>query len=279
MLAGSTEIALRLGREALSKLESDPLQATVGLRQALELERRFGTDGERLCKAASMLCRALAKVPGGLIEAVSIEISAIDEIEQRTLAASAASNGTQGAASPRKPGVLALSAEAEEHRDFLARELLGLARTLSGSADGRSARLDELRAADRAYERLAQLTKEKPLRIGSTVGIVLTQEELFFQLADTAQRIGMSLLRLGSARDQEAACFYLQRAARKLRLAGLREGHARVREVRALIETAEGKLRATHMQVAPSTQPKTPHGGHTAAVAADATAAEACAVQ
>jgi hypothetical protein len=219
------EVATRLQTEGLARLDEDPDSALVALRQAFLLERQFGIDGECLCRTCAAVCRALSRIPTGLPEAVTTLILAIDTLEAR---AADPSNGNPGLA---------------EHRDFLVKELLGLAQKLSGFPQS-NAHLDDLRAADRAYERLAALASAQPLRVGVAADLSLTPQELFFQLANTAKRIGTTLMHSSSARDQEAACFYLQRSVRKLRLAGVAERDAKIREVHALILMAEGQLRA-----------------------------------
>ena len=76
--------------------------------------------------------------------------------------------------------------------------------------------------------------------------------QLFFQLASTDQRIGTMLMRSGSAREQEAACFYFERAVRKLRQAGVTEKAERMTELRSLHAKAEAQLTAEQV---PQPQP------------------------
>ena len=243
------EVASKLQCEGLARLDTDPESALVALRQAFALELKFGVIDDSLCRACSSLCRALARVPSGLVEAVAPLIQAIDTVEAR---------GEAGA---------------HEHRNFLARELHGLARRL-GDAAGPTGRLDELRAADRAYERLAQLAQGHGLVLGNEAAeLVLTQQEIYFQLANTVQHIGTTLMRSGGTRDQEAACFYFQRALRKLRLAGLSEREPRMTEVRHLIKTAEDQLRAARVP-----PPKAPGAVPTTAGSSSADV-EACTIQ
>ena len=159
--AAVIEVAERLQLEGLSRLEVDPEAALVVLRQAFLLERQFGNDNARLCAACSSLCRALLHVPSGLSEAVTPLLQTLETLETRC-------------ASPASPAPQPMR---DEHRDFVARELLGLARKLTGEG---TARLDELRAADRAFERLAQLAKVQPLclYVAGDKEVVLTQEEV-----------------------------------------------------------------------------------------------------
>ena len=56
-----------LDRQKSLHLECEPSRhdaegAVVALRQAFEIERRFGQEGERLCRACAALCRGLARV-------------------------------------------------------------------------------------------------------------------------------------------------------------------------------------------------------------------------
>jgi hypothetical protein len=241
------DVAARLLSEGLGRLDVSADSALIALRQALTLERQFGDDDERLCRACAAVCRALARVPGGLAEAVHPIMQSMDALDARAAATKYERDGSA------------------EHREFLTRELLGLARRLAG---GEGARVDELRAADRAFERLAQLAAAAPLALGAD-GLTLSPAELHFQQARTAQRIGGTLMGSSGAREQEAAAFYLHRALRKLRLAGLGERDARVREVRGLIGAAEAAVRA-------SQQPASPPKGAAAAAAGDE---EACVVQ
>ena len=107
-------------------------------------------------------------------------------------------------------------------------------------------RLDELRAADRAFERLAQMASTGgPLRLGLSGGgedeLVITHQELLFQLALTAQTIGSTLMREQTSRDTEAATFYYSRAVRKLRLAGISDREAHMRALLRLVAEAEAQ--------------------------------------
>ena len=232
------------------------------MRQAFALERQYGYDGEQLCRASAALCRALARVPSGPVEAVTPLLQALDALDARAIAAG----------EPHTPS-------GSPHLGFLTRELYGLARKLSCMTEphgGAHARLDDLRAADRAYERLAQLAKtHKPLRIGTQTELILTSEECFYQLAVAAERAGMVLMRSGLARDQEAACFFLQRAARKLKLAGIHDHDPRVVEVRSLLSTAEAQLRDTQQH--PPLMPQADAPGSAAASAS--VLPESCLVQ
>mmetsp|Transcript_19996 Transcript_19996/g.50867 ORF Transcript_19996/g.50867 Transcript_19996/m.50867 type:complete len:286 (-) Transcript_19996:396-1253(-) len=255
------EVAERLQTEALTKLEVDPESALVGLRQAFALQLQYGTESERLCKACAALCRALARLPSGPAEAVTPLLEALDTLDARAAASSAAAS-TSLSESP--------------HRAFLIRELYGLSRRLSGPSASPNARLDELRAADRAYERLAQLARSThdPLQISTASELVLTPEECYFQLASTAERIGVVLMRSSELREREAACFYLQRAARKLRLAGVDERDPRLVEIQRLHERAEEQL-------AKGKEPPLAPCVSAAAVGSEASssAADACVVQ
>jgi hypothetical protein len=170
--------------------------------------------------------------------------------------------------------------------DFLSLELLGLARRLAGGVAraetqggsepqpthgpsrqlpaspvlaptasnpmptraARPPRLEELRAADRAFERLVLLTERSgPLNVGE---LVITQQELLFQLAQQARAIGSTLMRdASSARDAEAALFYYSRAMRKLRLAGIPERDDHMVSLRRLM--AEAEARAENLKATP----------------------------
>ena len=237
-------------------------RALVALRQAFTLEKQYGEDGERLCKACAALCRALSRVPSGPPEAVTPLLQALDTLDARAIAAG----------QPHAPND-------SPHFIFLARELFGLARKLCGSTTPSgvsTARLDELRAADRAYERLAQLSKtHEPLRLSTATELSLTPEECFYQLANAAERAGVLLLRSSASRDREAACFYLQRASRKLRLAGVGEKDAKVLEVATLLATAEQQLRLAQQppKMAPVVEESSATASTTSAVV------EACLVQ
>ena len=57
------EVATRLQAEGLARVDIDAEGALVALRQAFALERQFGNDGERLCRACAALCRGLARTP------------------------------------------------------------------------------------------------------------------------------------------------------------------------------------------------------------------------
>ena len=107
-------------------------------------------------------------------------------------------------------------------------------------------RLDELRAADRAYERLAQMAAATgPLRLsGGSHELVITHQEILFQLAQMARQIGSTLLRENTARDTEAATFYYSRAVRKLRLAGIPEKDEHMRTLLQLVAQAEAQAEA-----------------------------------
>jgi hypothetical protein len=276
------QVASRLLSEGLARLETGPEAALVALRQAFQLERQFGgaEDGERLCRACAGLCRALAKLssPGPPSEAVGVLLQALDTLEQRK----------------RRAGKEQLSVGELAAHEFLARELLGLARRLGGAAVGGGAstgdggnggngggngggsgswpsspkatatlagappslppavlqplpRLDELRSADRAFERLAQMAASGgPLRLGASGPhgeheLAVTHQELLFQLALTAKSIGSTLLRENTARDTEAATFYFSRAVRKLRLAGVSERDAHMKSLLRLVDEAEAQ--------------------------------------
>lgn len=195
------EVASRLLAEGLARLEtSSPESVLVALRQAFVLERQFGGDSERLCRACAALCKALAKAshPAPPTEAVGVLLQALDTLEAR------ANSGT---------AVDPIADEAAT--EFLARELLGLGRRLgsgahysghqdsnasySANADtaapalgGGAPRVEELRAADRAYERLAQMAALQPLKLGGA-DLVLTQEECLYQLAVQARAIGQQV--------------------------------------------------------------------------------------
>ena len=201
------------------------------------------------------MCRALSRIPAGLPEAVTTLLQAIDTLEARS------------AADPANelPGMA-------HHREFIVRELLGLAQKLSGSHES-TGHLDDLRAADRAYERLALLASDQPLPVGVAAELLLTPQVLFFQLANNAQRIGTTLMRSSSARDQEAACFYLQRSVRKLRLAGVAERDTKIREVHALIEMAERQLQDIQDPV------RLPSVAQTSAPRSTEGSAESCEIQ
>ena len=263
------QVASRLLSEGLARLETGPEAALVALRQSFQLERQFGgvEDGERLCRACAGLCRALAKLssPAPPSEAVGVLLQALDTLEARK----------------RRAGKEQLSAGELAAHEFLARELLGLARRLGGAAVGGGGgggddggggswpsspgatptlasappslpsaiqplpRLDELRSADRAFERLAQMASSGgPLRLGSSGPhgeheLAVTHQELLFQLALTAKSIGSTLLRENTARDTEAATFYFSRAVRKLRLAGVSERDAHMKSLLQLVDEAE----------------------------------------
>ena len=278
--------AARLQQEGLSRLNTDTESALVALKQAFALECQFySSDGERLCRSCAALCRGLAhaSAPSPPAEAVAVLLQALDTLDE--------------------------TAEQAAAFDFLVRELLGLARKLSGGTGGDSQPgsphvrdptgygssppgspksrptagnapppgLSELRAADRAYERLAQCAASTPLRIGPAGSdLLVTQQELLFQHSQQAKAIGQKLMAqsgmAAAARDVEAATFYYARALRKLRLAGIADKDPRSLELKALIREAEAHAERLRAPVMASGGGGGGVGGRTAA---DAKAAEA----
>jgi len=230
-------VAAKLQAEGLARLDSNPASAHVALAQAFALELQYGVDGERLCRACASLCRALSRMaaPAPPVDAVAPLVKALDKAQDRLT----------GLANRVDPTII------HDHAQFLARELLGLARKLGGGCarGGAPPRVEALRAADRAYERLRlHAAAVGPLRLGGPGDLELTQQEICFQQGLLAQRIGTVLMRAddpaGSAaahsvRESEAACFYLQRAARKLRLAGVAERDEAMRSLRQQLAVAE----------------------------------------
>ena len=252
------EVATRLQTEGLARLDIDIDGSLVALRQAFGLERQYGDDGERLCRACAALCRGLARAsaPAPPAEAVGVLLQALDTLDERQ----ARLGGGSGGGASASGGVDVAAA------DFLARELLGLARRLGagsataglhpGSPGGHAGvvRLDELRAADRAYERLANLAANEPLSVGGGTDLVVTQEELLFQLAQQARAIGICLMASDTVRDTEAATFYFLRALRKLRLAGIADKDPTSLGLRQLMSDAEAQAERLR---APPTLPGT----------------------
>ena len=275
------EVASKLQTEGLARLSLDAEGAVTALRQAFELERRFGEDGVRLCEACTALNRGLTRVahPSPPAESVTVLLQALDTLDER-----------EARFGSGRPIEVNSRLEAVAH-DFLARELLGLARRLGGgslagvtaatsqpsSPKGTSSlvrdpsgsgansprapataapppppRLDELRAADRAYERLAQLAGAAPLKLGGKMDLVVTQVELLFQLSQQARAIGTTLMASNTARDTEAAVFYFSRALRKLRLAGMGERDPHTLALRQLHAQAEAQMERLRAAPPPS---------------------------
>ena len=224
------EVAQRLLHEGLSRIDKDVESAIVALRQSFALEREYGDDGGRLCRACAGYCRALARAsdPRPPASAVTPLLQALDTLAVRR---------------EREP-----QSKAE---GFITAELIGLAQRLVGlghvlSADGvaspragaghdlRPAGLEELRAADKAFERLVELSgassgswlAEKGLPLEG-IDLSLTQQELLFQQAVTAQRIGRAMMATGDARESDAATFYLHRAVSRARTSRRTKARAR----------------------------------------------------
>ena len=244
-------VAGRLLLEGLKKLDDDPASALVALKQCFALEVRFGEEAETLCKACVSLCRGLSRAAAPLppSEAVAVLVQALDTIEARAKRRAGGARGGQGSAAAAE-----LREGEEEARSFLARELLGLARRLAGVSTDQSTyakevraspapppRLDDLRSADRAYERLVLMAEALgPLRLGgASHNLVVTQEELLFQQSQQARAIGVHLARENTPRAIDAALFYYQRAMRKLRVAGVNERTEHVEALRRLISSAD----------------------------------------
>ena len=270
--AAVLEVAARLLVEGLKKLDDNYESALVALRQSYALERQFGDDAERLCRACAALCRGLARAssPSPPSEAVATIIQALDTLDERNRKlylpppTDATTAAAQRAAPPRAHVAAPEGSAEEAARDFLARELLGLGRRLAGgpavgpggqpdkSAFAKEVpvspppRLDELRAADRAYERLASMAAAGgPLRLGgASHELVISQEELLFQQSQQARAIGLQLARENTARATDAALFYYQRGVRKLRVAGVGERDPHMLALRRLIESAEAQADA-----------------------------------
>lgn len=115
--AAVLQVAERLLKEGRSRLDSSPESALVALQQAFSLEQQFGTDGERLCRACASVCHALSRIahPQPPVAAVEPLVQALETLDKMR------SQRDAGAA------VVVL----DEHAEFLARELLGLARQLA----------------------------------------------------------------------------------------------------------------------------------------------------
>ena len=153
------EVAGRLLEEGRSRLETAPESALVALRQAFSLEQQFGVDGERLCCVCASVCHALSRIaqpyaPVAAVEPLVQGIETLDEMKAK-----------RDAGQP----VTVL----DGHSEFLARELLGLARQLSqpsGSKDGpkQLPTLEQLRAADKAYDVLVAATRTAPLPLSQS---------------------------------------------------------------------------------------------------------------
>ncbi|KAL1527359.1 hypothetical protein AB1Y20_016029 [Prymnesium parvum] len=238
------EVSTRLLHEGTARIGYDVDSALVALRQSFALECQYSKDdpdGSRVCRACASYCRALAKASNGEApaSAVPVLIQALDVLRER-----------------RAAGIPAPAAES-----FIVRELLGLSNHLSGATatSPRHSRgegfptsvglhthmiqVDQLRAADRALERLVEMASAQPIQLESPSGdphpgeLVLTQQELLFKQARVAQRIGQALAEGSSQRERDAATFYLHRAVRKLRLAGLTERDAPLQELLQCIAT------------------------------------------
>ena len=131
--AAVLQVAERLLEEGRSRLESSPESALVALQQAFSLEQQFGTDGERLCRACSSVCHALSRIahpqpPVAAVEPLVQGLETLDKMRARRDAGAA---------------IVVL----DEHAQFLARELLGLARQLArvgGTATTSAATLAEV---------------------------------------------------------------------------------------------------------------------------------------
>lgn len=121
--AAVLEVAARLLAEGLARLDADAASALGALRQAYALERQFGHDAERLCRACAAVCRGLARQasPAPPVEAVTVLLAALETLEAR--------EGASGGAGSADGG------DATTARAFLASELLGLARRLAGGRD------------------------------------------------------------------------------------------------------------------------------------------------
>ena len=89
--------------------------------------------------------------------------------------------------------------------------------TTEGAA--RAATLDELRAADKAYDALVAATRSAPLSLSPGTSLTVTQTELLYQHAGVARQIGTAVGAESGPRERDAATFHLRRAARKLALA------------------------------------------------------------
>ena len=93
--AAVLEVAARLLVEGLKKLDENYESALVALRQSFALERQFGDDAERLCRATAALCvttacegvpvRSAAKSSSTKSAAVSSEKAAekVDDLDAR----------------------------------------------------------------------------------------------------------------------------------------------------------------------------------------------------
>ena len=207
--AAVREVSGRLLEEGRSRLDSAPESALVALRQAFSLEQQFGVDGERLCCVCASICHALSRLahPHAPLAAVEPLVAGLDALEEMKARRDAGA-----------PQVVVL----DGHSEFLARELLGLARQLARpTTEGavRAATLDELRAADKAYDALVAATRSAPLSLSPGTSLTVTQTELLYQHAGVARQIGTAVGAESGPRERDAATFHLRRAARKLALA------------------------------------------------------------
>ena len=277
--AAVLEVSSKLLHEGMARIEVDLDSALVGLRHSFELECQYSNDedGGRLCRACSGFCRALARASGGVppANAVPVLLEALDALAAR-----------------RAAGKPAEAAEA-----FMVQELLGLANQLSGQAlahqlsgqpmsgeqpgetaaspkgpEERRGKIERLRAADVAIQRLVDVSAKRPIFVTSYTPhqpypsgapvLELTQQELLVLQARTVQRIGTELL-AGSAeekrsqREQEAATFFLHRAGRKLRMAGLTERDEAMKALLSMIAAVEkAHARAAEQALASSPKPE-----------------------
>ena len=116
--AAVREVSGRLLEEGRSRLDSAPESALVALRQAFSLEQQFGVDGERLCCVCASICHALSRMahPHAPLAAVEPLVAGLDALEEMKARRDAGASQ-----------VIVI----DGHSEFLARELLGLARLLA----------------------------------------------------------------------------------------------------------------------------------------------------
>lgn len=143
--AAVLQVAERLLEEGRSRLESSPESALVALQQAFSLEQQFGTDGERLCRACASVCHALSRIshPQPPVAAVEPLVQGLETLDKM--------RGRRGAGA----AIVVL----DEHAQFLARELLGLARQLArvgGTATTPAATLAEVHRSSPLVPHAAQ---------------------------------------------------------------------------------------------------------------------------
>jgi len=165
----------------------------------------------RCCVCAS-ICYALSRLahPHAPLTAVEPLVAGLDALEEMKA---------------RRDAGVPIVVVLDGHTEFLARELLGLARQLAGPTTqgvARAATLEELRAADKAYDALVAATRAAPLPLSPGTSLTVTQQELLYQHAGVARQMGAAVGAESGPRERDAATFHLRRAARKLSLAQAR---------------------------------------------------------